>query len=491
MASDRPRCAIGTSSAGSSPTTARCAGAAPSRSAALRSASSDGLPTTRSPQPVSDLIIAVMARDVPIARPPSTAKNGVCEQLYSTAPPQTAWEAASSAGIVNSGNQPTSTASTDLSATGGITSRPASVSGSARPGPPSTMTRRYPSLVKARTALLAGVSIASSGTANPSSRNSLAKCAGVRLVPLVKTTHGTPCPATHRVTSSAPGSGRSPWLRRSPSTSVPSMSNTKPRTSRSRASASRPGGSRSLIATPPQLEPETGLVQHEPAHRWAGAELAQQPEQRLRLRVVVPFRRGGGDHRVHLLARHPEPQQQLLIGDPARQPPPQLGDGRGRRLGGQLAGPRPVQDAVKDPGLDRRRRLAEAAEHVPDHLVGYDLVPGAAEHVRQGLPHHHLRERRDHDRVAELGPDPAHLLEHRAELRLKPQLGQLPAGGGHDAPGHLVPTERRVVALRPSRGQRLRGGQLVEVPGHPGQQRVVHVHRVPELTEVRHDPLGV
>src|SRR5579862_9846512 len=364
MASDRPRCAIGTSSAGSSPTTARCAGAAPSRSAALRSASSDGLPTTRSPQPVSDLIIAVMARDVPIARPPSTAKNGVCEQLYSTAPPQTAWEAASSAGIVNSGNQPTSTASTDLSATGGITSRPASVSGSARPGPPSTMTRRYPSLVKARTALLAGVSIASSGTANPSSRNSLAKCAGVRLVPLVKTTHGTPCPATHRVTSSAPGSGRSPWLRRSPSTSVPSMSNTNPRTSRSRASGSRTSrsrasGSRSPIARPPQLEPETGLVHHERAQRRARAELAQQPEHGLRLWAVVPFRWGGGEHRVDLLARHPEPQQQLLVGDPTRQPPPQLGDGQRRRLGGQLARPRPVQDAVEDRGLDRRRRLAE------------------------------------------------------------------------------------------------------------------------------------
>ena len=72
------------------------------------------------------------------------------------------------------------------------------------------MTRRYPSRVKTRTALLAGVIIASSGTPNPISRRSLAKCAGVRLVPLVNTTHGSPCPATHWVTSSAPGSGRSP-----------------------------------------------------------------------------------------------------------------------------------------------------------------------------------------------------------------------------------------------------------------------------------------
>jgi len=140
MASDRPRCAIGTSSWGSSPTTASWAVRAPSRSAALRSASSDGLPTTRSPQPVSDLIIAEIAREVPSARPPSTAKNGVSEQLYSSAPPQTAWQAASSAGMVNSGNQPASTASADVPAAGGTTSRPACRSGSVSPGPPSTMT---------------------------------------------------------------------------------------------------------------------------------------------------------------------------------------------------------------------------------------------------------------------------------------------------------------------------------------------------------------
>ena len=35
---------------------------------------------TRSPQPVIDLIMAEIARDVPSARPPSTAKNGVSER---------------------------------------------------------------------------------------------------------------------------------------------------------------------------------------------------------------------------------------------------------------------------------------------------------------------------------------------------------------------------------------------------------------------------
>jgi hypothetical protein len=77
-----------------------------------------------------------MAREVPSARPPATAKNGVCEQLYSSAPPQTAWHAASSAGMVNSGNQPASTASAASPATGATTSKPADRSGPASAGPP-------------------------------------------------------------------------------------------------------------------------------------------------------------------------------------------------------------------------------------------------------------------------------------------------------------------------------------------------------------------
>src|ERR1700751_2583496 len=139
--------------------------------------------------------------------------------------------------------------------------------------------------------------------------------AGVRVVPLVNTTNGSPRASAQLVISTAPGSGRSPWLCRSPSTSVPSMSNTKPRTSRSRAS-----GSGSGTADPPQLEAEAGLVHHQPGDPRARAEFAQQSQDGLDLGVVVPRGGRGGKHRVHLLAGHPEPQQQLLVGDPARQP---------------------------------------------------------------------------------------------------------------------------------------------------------------------------
>ena len=79
MASARPRRAIGTSSSGSSPTTASSAGRSPRRAAALRSASSDGLPTSRTRHPVRLLSMAEIAREVPIARPCAVAKNIDCE----------------------------------------------------------------------------------------------------------------------------------------------------------------------------------------------------------------------------------------------------------------------------------------------------------------------------------------------------------------------------------------------------------------------------
>src|SRR6516165_11752374 len=177
----------------------------PSRDAAARSASRDGLPVIVNPQPVSDLIIAEIAREVPSARPFAEAKKGVSEALNNEAPAHTAWHAASSAGIVNSGNQPTNTASTSGTSAGrpsrgvvagGTTSIPASRSGSARPGPPSTITRLKPRLANITTALLAGVIICESGTSSPASRSTRAKCAGTRFVPLVNTRYGRPRPRT-------------------------------------------------------------------------------------------------------------------------------------------------------------------------------------------------------------------------------------------------------------------------------------------------------
>ncbi|HUN30403.1 MAG TPA: hypothetical protein VMU95_00170 [Trebonia sp.] len=144
--------------------------------AAARSASRDGLPVTVRRQPVSDRIIAEIARDVPSDRPSAVAKNGVCDALYRVAPPQTAWTAASSAGMVNSGNQPARIASAaPASRAGGSTVIPASRSGAARPSPPRTITRPCPRRASMTAALLAGVIICSSGTSRPASRSTRAK----------------------------------------------------------------------------------------------------------------------------------------------------------------------------------------------------------------------------------------------------------------------------------------------------------------------------
>ena len=93
---------------------------------------------------VTLLIIAQMAREVPSALPSALAKNTDCELLYRTAPPKTAWQAASRSSMVNSRYQPTSTASALGLPLGATIWMPALRSGSFRPSPPSTSTLRWP-----------------------------------------------------------------------------------------------------------------------------------------------------------------------------------------------------------------------------------------------------------------------------------------------------------------------------------------------------------
>jgi hypothetical protein len=81
MARESPLCAMGTSSSGSSPTTASSGVVRARRSAALRSACADGFPTISTSASVTLVIIAEIARDVPRARPSAVAKNIDCEQL--------------------------------------------------------------------------------------------------------------------------------------------------------------------------------------------------------------------------------------------------------------------------------------------------------------------------------------------------------------------------------------------------------------------------
>src|SRR5271165_3999619 len=172
------------------------------------------------------------------------------------------------------------------------------------------------------TALLAGVIISSSGTASPASRSTRAKCAGARFVPLVNTTYGTPRSRTHSSIATAPGSGRRPWFTRSPRTSVPSMSKMNPRASRrrSRTASVTPSVTPSVTLPAPHAQPEPRLVHRQLRRRPPPGQFPQQPQHRLQVRVVVRDGRRGGDHPVHLAARHPEPQQQLLVARPLTEP---------------------------------------------------------------------------------------------------------------------------------------------------------------------------
>ena len=145
IASACPRCAIGTSSSGSSPTTASSERAQTEPGGALRSASSDGLPTRLTRQPVRLLSMAEIAREVPMARLARWRRTATAKRCRPRRRPRPRGRPLRARARVKSGYQPTSTAS--ASGAPGTrwhhgTSKPASRSGAARPSWPSTSTRR-------------------------------------------------------------------------------------------------------------------------------------------------------------------------------------------------------------------------------------------------------------------------------------------------------------------------------------------------------------
>src|SRR5207344_1070518 len=99
-------------------------------------------------------------------------------------------------------------------------------------------------------------------------------------------------------------------------------------------------------------------------------------------------------------------------------------------------------------------------QRVPDNLIRDGLVPLAADDVEQGLRADHLRERGDHDGVAELGANSLDLLDDLVEAFLMADFGQLAPGGGHDAAGDLVAGERRVEPAGCADGQSLGPGEV-------------------------------
>ena len=186
-------------------------------------------------------------------------------------------------------------------------------------------------------------------------------------------------------------------------------------------------------------------------------------------------RTGGGARgrrradRVHLLLRHRQPQQQLLVGDPRAEALARALEVQRLEVA-QLLGARPREHALGDLRRERRGRVAVVAEEVADGLVG-DVRPAlAVDHVPHRLGGDHLRDRRDDDRVAHLRPHPADLLEHLVEQLRPAELAEHPPRRRDHAARELVVVVGRVELLRPADGQPLLAAELAEVRRDRGER---------------------
>src|SRR5690606_1413312 len=137
------------------------------------------------------------------------------------------------------------------------------------------------------------------------------------------------------------------------------------------------------------------------------------------------------------------------------------------------------------------RGSAEAAEDVADELIGHRLVAFPGDQVRQCRGDDDLRERGDHDRVAELGPHQGHLVDQLVVAVLEAEFGEL-APGCRQRPTRELMTQEGRVELRPSPDRQPLGGRDAgEVLGDGAQEPIVDVDRVAHRPQVRYDALDV
>ena len=172
-------------------------------------------------------------------------------------------------------------------------------------------------------------------------------------------------------------------------------------------------------------------------------------------RAATGLDRRGREHRVHLLLRHRQPQQQLLVGDPRAEAGPRALEVQRLEVAELLA-----RAAARGRGRPRRDAtgaggLAVVAEEVADRLVG-DVRPAlAVDDVPHRLRRDELRDRRDDDRVAHLGAHATDLLEDGVEQLGPAQLVEHPPRRRDHAAGQLVVVVGRVELLRRRRREAL------------------------------------
>src|SRR5262249_50940819 len=188
--------------------------------------------TTTGSAPVACMMPAAIAPEVLGIRPPREANHGAIEVTSNGAPAQTARQAATSLGYVNSGSAPISTAATRSASSSVARDTLAPRRGASKPSLPNASTGA-PGYSRQRymAAIFAGVSSSQSSIGKPTARSRPAWAAGTWPDPFVKHTKRRPLVRTRCSTSAAIGSGwlPVPELGSSDRASVPSTSKTNAR----------------------------------------------------------------------------------------------------------------------------------------------------------------------------------------------------------------------------------------------------------------------
>ena len=102
--------------------------------------------------------------------------------------------------------------------------------------------------------------------------------------------------------------------------------------------------------------------------------------------------------------------------------------------------------------MTERRFLAPMSERVLNRLIGHFLVALAGDDVDRRLAADELRQRRHHDRIAEVGAHPPRFFQSFLQAIFHAHGAQLMAQIGNHAAGHLMQILRVIVfALRADR----------------------------------------
>ena len=220
------------------------------------------------------------------------------------------------------------------------------------------------------------------------------------------------------------------------------------------------------------------------SERWVSSAISFTSGWRA---VTYSCRRTGGPHGRDVILGQQPAQQQLLVGDGRGvEVAAHVGHGGMRaRLCHDLLGAWAIENFGAHFLVHRSYGfLAEMTERIADDLVGHLFVALADDHIDRRLAADELRERRDHDRVAELDAHAAGLHQGVGELRLLADLAELMAEVGDHAARHLVLIGGFVVFGRHAERKALALGDGIEMLAHRAQHLLIDHRLVAERAEI-------